>query len=986
VSVRSTLSSLSSLLPRRRDLAVRSAGDVRRFSLTDYLGMVAMQWQYGGNLYPTSAYGVTTTQNGQQAEPVNSSFVGYCEGLLFADGPVAAVEAMRLRVFSQAPLLFQEMTKGRPGDLYDDESLDLVRAPWVGGTTSDLQKRSLLFADMGGNAYIVEVDDELVVLRPDWVQIVLEPRMHNGYQVGWRQVGITYTEGGVGAARPAAFLRGEYCHFAPLPDPLATYRGMSWLTPVIREVMTDKAATEHRLAFMGNAATPNLAVKIPQIMEKEQFEEFVDTMDSQHRGPQSAGKTLYYAGGADVTVVGATMQQMEFTGLLGKSETRVANAGGIHPVIVGFSEGMQGSSLNAGNYAAAKRSTVDTTFRDLWQNWCGSLQVLFPPPKRGHRLWYDHLDISFLSEDAKDLAGIQQTQAATIASLVVQGFKPESCVAAVRADDLTLLEHTGLTSVQLLPPGQEQGADGSAPPDQAAVDAAARALVRAIDAEAADDELTRAVVWALEEVERGYNPKELRNPKGSVGGGRFRSLADRVVDALKAHEKSGEKGDPFEGLDREELRRVAKARGITLPRGASRDFIGERILEQHLAAKAVHHDHRDGAAPAKQTDSLAEYRTMSSADARDALDLKKVDDLKPLLRDAGLPTSGRKRDLVDRLVEHVASGSPATSKAPAAAEPSSMPGGDYTGPRFTMPADVDKQALADLRARLHIERPETWSQGQASSRLNYPDAELEELINRLGPTVATRVAWEADNEAALGRLIQLNRPPDPTASPLDDLPPITKAELERTQAAAADQLRKDFAGKKVAVRVTPSSLNQILDDGRFKTQFETKRSGGGYLPTKRAATEAMMFGLPDNADPKLRPIYGYLAVEGVAPVRRDGDLLNTYGDVQVILKDSVRTRTTASVGDTLDRQVLPSPVDDPSWESFNGIAHAASSDRSLKMDYARQRAILYVEAHVHGGVGVDDVEEVVFATQPSAATKKRLIDKGVSWRVLEPAA
>ena len=46
---------------------------------------------------------------------------------------------------------------------------------------------------------------------------------------------------------------------------------------------------------------------------------------------------------------------------------------------------------------------------------------------------------------------------ATIASLISSGFYPESAVSAVEANDfIGLLQHTGLTSVQLQKPGTTQ--------------------------------------------------------------------------------------------------------------------------------------------------------------------------------------------------------------------------------------------------------------------------------------------------------------------------------------------------------------------------------------------------------------------------------------------------------------------------------------------------------------------------------------------------
>jgi hypothetical protein len=75
------------------------------------------------------------------------------------------------------------------------------------------------------------------------------------------------------------------------------------------------------------------------------------------------------------------------------------------------------------------------------------------------RLWYDDRDIPFLQEDEKDDADIQQVQAATIRTLVDAGFTWQSAVSAVTNGDMTMLEHTGLFSVQLQKPGSEDPAN-----------------------------------------------------------------------------------------------------------------------------------------------------------------------------------------------------------------------------------------------------------------------------------------------------------------------------------------------------------------------------------------------------------------------------------------------------------------------------------------------------------------------------------------------
>lgn len=418
-----------------------------------------ISWTYPGG--QAAVQGFTTTYGNSPAEPVGNSFQGYIEAGLYGNGVVYGLEQKRVQVFSQARIAFQQMRKGRPDNLFSTPELQIFETPWPGGTTGDLLSRMLLDADAAGNAFNVLIDDEVVRLRPDWVEIILAPRYapmsigQEPVQVGYKQLGIFYYEDGIGRSEPAVFLKGEYSHFAPMPDPLASYRGMSWLTPVIRELQADTQATKHKLKFFENAATPNVAVSLPKELTPEQFRAFKKEMDVKHAGVDNAYKTLYTGGGADVTVIGTDMKQLDFRSTQGAGETRLALAAGVHPVVAGLSEGMQGSSLNAGNYNSAKRQFVDTTVRHLWQSMAGSLGHLITPPS-GSRLWYDARDIPFLLDDMRDRSEIQFRQAQSIRSLGDAGWTPESIKLAIEAEDWTYLEHSGVFSVQLQPPTTQQ--------------------------------------------------------------------------------------------------------------------------------------------------------------------------------------------------------------------------------------------------------------------------------------------------------------------------------------------------------------------------------------------------------------------------------------------------------------------------------------------------------------------------------------------------
>jgi phage portal protein BeeE len=316
----------------------------------------------------------------------------------------------------------------------------------------------LLHNDFAGNAYVTIIDGEMVVMRPDCVDILLASRDYvdttgRAGTVGMKKVGFAWYEGGkLTGVKPMMFLADEVAHFLAIPDPTASYRGMSWLTPTIREIQADQAAQTHKLKFFENSASPNLAISL-QITDPKQFGDFVAKMEESHTGVSNAYKTLYTGAGADVTVIGKDMQQMDFAKVIAAGEVRLAAAAGVHPAVAGLSEGLQGSSLNAGNFGAATRLFSDITLADLWGNAASSLELLVPPPHGGSRLWYDIRDIPFLREDQKDTATIQAAEAQAIRELFMAGFTADSIITAITAKDWTLLVHSGVLSIQVQTPG-----------------------------------------------------------------------------------------------------------------------------------------------------------------------------------------------------------------------------------------------------------------------------------------------------------------------------------------------------------------------------------------------------------------------------------------------------------------------------------------------------------------------------------------------------
>lgn len=435
-------------------------------------------------LYYSSPVGmIQQTLGGTATERPADNFQALTQQAYASNGVVFACMLVRQVVFSGIRFQFQRIRNGKPSDTFGASDLAVLEEPWPGGTTQDLLARMIQDADLAGNAYIVrdtslgrlgsaDSGDQLVRLRPDWVQIVGEKRrMDSGRnwqgrpnasrgsgQVGWVKRGYVYWENGVGTGDPVPFDVSEVAHFAPNPDPLAVFSGMSWLTPILREIQADHAMTRHQRKFFDNGATPNMIVKHAVGADRDAVLKWADEFDSGHAGVDNAHKTLHLYPGADATVVGTNLQQIDFDNVRAGGEVRIAMAANVPPVIAGLSKGLDASTFS--NYSQARRRFADGTIRPLWQNASGSLKPIMKLPGPDTRLWYDASDVSFLREDEADAAGIQQVRAATIASLIASGFTPESAVAAVESDDfIGLLQHTGLTSVQLQKPGADTNGD-----------------------------------------------------------------------------------------------------------------------------------------------------------------------------------------------------------------------------------------------------------------------------------------------------------------------------------------------------------------------------------------------------------------------------------------------------------------------------------------------------------------------------------------------
>lgn len=399
-------------------------------------------------LYSTSGYVLAQTYRSSDAEPILPTFSAYASEGYQGNGIVFATILARLQLFSEATFKFRDVTTKR---LFGTEALQILENPWPGGTTGELLARMEQDVSLAGNAFVRYDDDNgvLVRLRPDWVDIVRV----RGNDAAPMVAGYLYHVGGHHSDQAEFYAVDEVAHWTPIPDPLASFRGMSWLTPVVREINADLSMTEYKRNYFNQGATPNGLLKFQQKLGDGAVDR-ISAMWQQRYGGPDGWKTAVLDQGADYQVIGNSMDQIRFTDVQAAGENRIAAAGGVPGIVIGLKEGLDAATYS--NYAMAMRRFADLTMRPNWRSACAALSKLVAVPE-GATLWYDTTDISALREGEQERAATMQTLASAASTLLMAGYEAESITAALSASDMTLLRHTGLLSVQLQAPGAEDG-------------------------------------------------------------------------------------------------------------------------------------------------------------------------------------------------------------------------------------------------------------------------------------------------------------------------------------------------------------------------------------------------------------------------------------------------------------------------------------------------------------------------------------------------
>lgn len=191
-------------------------------------------------------------------------------------------------------------------EIIDHPAITLLRNPseWYRGT--DFFRLLFMWRELCGNSFVGLVGatngepESMLPLMPQHVRI--QPSLEmlvGGYWYGRAAERVTFLE------------PDEVIHHKFAPSPFDPYNGIGPLYAVLAEADLDAATTADETARWLNGARPDFVAKLPKGTPLAEREAFKANINSQHRGPNNAGKFLVVTE-AEIEPLSWSMKEMEY--------------------------------------------------------------------------------------------------------------------------------------------------------------------------------------------------------------------------------------------------------------------------------------------------------------------------------------------------------------------------------------------------------------------------------------------------------------------------------------------------------------------------------------------------------------------------------------------------------------------------------------------------------------------------------------------------
>lgn len=178
-------------------------------------------------------------------------------------------------------------------------------------------------------------------------------------------------------------------------------------------------------------------------------------------------------------------------------------------------------------------------------------------------------------------------------------------------------------------------------------------------------------------------------------------------------------------------------------------------------------------------------------------------------------------------------------------------------------------------------------------------------------------------------------------------------------ARARENFRNEVVDKKVEISIHGQHLDTVLRTGKYQNAFEVAAQFPESPVAARLADYRAMHevaGIARDAPASARPIYGYVNTGQSAQ-----NAAGVYGETRIVLRDEIKQRLTYTPNDSmtplLERRMAPATLANVDGAMFGSEIGKWVDTRNKTVLYNR---IPYVEVQIYGGVGLTDIESVIF--------------------------
>ncbi len=203
--------------------------------------------------------------------------------------------------------------------------------------------------------------------------------------------------------------RSEIVHFRFGKDPYRRGRGISRLTPLLREIFTDSQAASYTAGLLHNMGVPGVLLQ-PKALKDDSISVVVDPESREQLESlwgeftgDNVGRPLIPSVPLEVVPLALNPAEMNLGELMTVPVTRVCSALRLHPAIVNLGQGASPSAFdNGGQHAEARRAGYQDCILPMQKSFARTLErQLLPDFDTAGRmcLEWDYSQVEALAED-----------------------------------------------------------------------------------------------------------------------------------------------------------------------------------------------------------------------------------------------------------------------------------------------------------------------------------------------------------------------------------------------------------------------------------------------------------------------------------------------------------------------------------------------------------------------------------------------------------